>query len=106
MLRRAEAESGRAGKGFSDDFGGWLQLSKGAVLLRVQVDASSQSPEGTRLASRERVWSTAARPARSTKSAGVNADPRPRPLIRLNTCASTVCVSTLCLVVRKNDTFF
>jgi hypothetical protein len=36
------------GKGFSDDLGGWLQLSKGAVLLRVQVHASSQSPEGTR----------------------------------------------------------
>jgi len=34
-----------SGKGFGDDLSGWLQLSKRAVLLRIEVDASGQTPE-------------------------------------------------------------
>ena len=34
-----------SGKGFGDDLCGWPQLSKRAVLLRIEVDASGQTPE-------------------------------------------------------------
>jgi hypothetical protein len=36
-----------SGEGFGDDLSGWLQLSERAVLLRVEVDASGQTPQRT-----------------------------------------------------------